>query len=499
MGATPDWVDPREDPRPPYQGPPRALAAEGELLELIDACKQGRIYDVERWIKAGRPLQLDPDVDARIRRKPTPLSLSISSGTLDLTRLLLCNGYRQDLESSPPLDAALTQRRWDLLELLLEWGGDPASADVELILGTYQRSIFELFWNMGVDLEDGRTLAYVLADSTRNRPLYGFVKNYRERDPRIQRGLDTALGHALCGGNDKAVSLCMWAGANPRRRVEDIRWGPEPEDEWITGFESAVMFDEAKYLKKMGFDADRDDPQSLYEHVCGPKVLDLLVKAAPPRDWNVIVQRVLTRYANSRRLGFDNTDLGDVLRMFELGGRLTSLDRYLKRDLRQIFLSLYESDAKQLFDLLRDPTKVAPDTFLAFISQEKVAGRILTWKKRDGVDKDFLATIATTKGMPASIKREARTRIRPPERVMRTHTLLVDHGEERLFAREEFYEIVWITPLSRLAERFGISGNAILKRCKTMNVPTPPRGYWQREKGGYRVTKTPLPRLGSSD
>ena len=111
-----------------------------------------------------------------------------------------------------------------------------------------------------------------------------------------------------------------------------------------------------------------------------------------------------------------------------------------------------------------------PDTFLVFISQEKVANRILTWKKRDGVDRGFLETIATTRGMPASIKREARTRTQPPERVLRTHTLLIDHGEERLFSREEFYEVVWSTPLSRLAERFGISGNAIRKRCNDVKV-----------------------------
>jgi hypothetical protein len=88
-----------------------------ELSDLIAACKEGRLYDVERWIAAGRPLQLDPAIDARIRRKPTAMSLSIASGTLDLTRLLLCNGYRPDLEIRSPLDTALERLWWDLLHL----------------------------------------------------------------------------------------------------------------------------------------------------------------------------------------------------------------------------------------------------------------------------------------------------------------------------------------------------------------------------------------------
>ena len=49
MEANPWWVDPREDPSPPYCGPERPLAAdEAGLAELIIACKQGRLYNVER-------------------------------------------------------------------------------------------------------------------------------------------------------------------------------------------------------------------------------------------------------------------------------------------------------------------------------------------------------------------------------------------------------------------------------------------------------------------
>jgi hypothetical protein len=52
-----EFVDPRSNPESP-PGVPRELAAHGEdLRELIQLCLAGRVYDVERWIQEGRPIQ----------------------------------------------------------------------------------------------------------------------------------------------------------------------------------------------------------------------------------------------------------------------------------------------------------------------------------------------------------------------------------------------------------------------------------------------------------
>ena len=77
----------------------------------------------------GTSTWVDPRVEARVRRKPTPLRISIEMGALDLTRLLLCDGYRTELDTDSPLNQALEHRRWDLLHLLLDWGADPAGAE----------------------------------------------------------------------------------------------------------------------------------------------------------------------------------------------------------------------------------------------------------------------------------------------------------------------------------------------------------------------------------
>ena len=40
-------------------------------------------------------------------------------------------------------------------------------------------------------------------------------------------------------------------------------------------------------------------------------------------------------------------------------------------------------------------------------------------------------------------------------------------------ARAELYELVWSTPLRRVAKEFGISDVALAKRCRRMAIPLP--------------------------
>lgn len=58
--------------------------------------------------------------------------------------------------------------------------------------------------------------------------------------------------------------------------------------------------------------------------------------------------------------------------------------------------------------------------------------------------------------------------------------------------RDELYRLVWETPMTRLAMRFGVSGNGLAKICDRLLVSYPPRGYWARLAAGQSVTKTNL-------
>ena len=103
----------------------------------------------------------------------------------------------------------LRNRRWDLLDLLLEWGADPKSVSVGDLFDSYNSKLFERFRELSVDLTAGHELAYALGYHTSNKPLFGYVKHHRD-DPKIQKELDIALAHHAKEENEKGVQLCLW-------------------------------------------------------------------------------------------------------------------------------------------------------------------------------------------------------------------------------------------------------------------------------------------------
>lgn len=69
--------------------------------------------------------------------------------------------------------------------------------------------------------------------------------------------------------------------------------------------------------------------------------------------------------------------------------------------------------------------------------------------------------------------------------------------QPRTMTREELYSAVWTTPMSRLAEEYGISGNGLAKICDREDIPYPPRGYWAKQAVGRAPKQTPLPKSSS--
>jgi hypothetical protein len=59
--------------------------------------------------------------------------------------------------------------------------------------------------------------------------------------------------------------------------------------------------------------------------------------------------------------------------------------------------------------------------------------------------------------------------------------------------REELYDLVWTEALALLAPKLGISDVGLKKRCESLGIPTPGRGYWARLAAGKGVKREPLP------
>jgi hypothetical protein len=69
-------------------------------------------------------------------------------------------------------------------------------------------------------------------------------------------------------------------------------------------------------------------------------------------------------------------------------------------------------------------------------------------------------------------------------------------SSHRQFTRQELHDLVWTTPIVKLAREFGLSDVGFRKTCIRHQVPTPPLGYWAKRDAGKPVRKIPLPPPG---
>ncbi len=60
------------------------------------------------------------------------------------------------------------------------------------------------------------------------------------------------------------------------------------------------------------------------------------------------------------------------------------------------------------------------------------------------------------------------------------------------FNREELYELVWSKTAKSILEKYDISNVDFQKLCKSMEIPVPKSGYWQKVQYGKSVSKEPL-------
>jgi hypothetical protein len=66
--------------------------------------------------------------------------------------------------------------------------------------------------------------------------------------------------------------------------------------------------------------------------------------------------------------------------------------------------------------------------------------------------------------------------------------------------RKQLFEIIWSTPISRLAKEYALSDNDIRKLCKRYDIPIPKNGYWSKLKFNKPVKKEKLnPIFGGVD
>ena len=66
-------------------------------------------------------------------------------------------------------------------------------------------------------------------------------------------------------------------------------------------------------------------------------------------------------------------------------------------------------------------------------------------------------------------------------------------SSEDTITRESLYEQAWSTPVTRIAERYGVSSSYLARIFTNLNIPRPPVEYWAQVAVGKRRTPPALP------
>lgn len=502
-----NFIDPRTNPSGSI--PPRSLrtTTEADMLEdLYRLCREGRLYDVERWIQQDRPLQLTKEAAANLRgRYKSALRIGLEQGNQALILLLLCNGYDPNGEAESPLSLALRSRRFDLVDLLLEWGADPHQVDPDDLFGTYRSDLFECFHELGVDLTADHAVAYALAYHTSNKPLFGFARRHRREDPRFQMELNIALAHHAGNGNKKGVSLCLWAGADPHVPVPSLRYGGSWVDEddetdeadRFVGFSAineACRSGNVEILERLAPDPSLDDFEDLYQAAGGGAVVEFLAKSRLPEDVGPLIQHHLWW------LGFDSREWRprDVIeRLFEVGARWENGTKENIAGVRHAVLKASDYSFVALLRLLAKSNYCSPEVLQelartpAMRRRMKKVGFIPSPQKKPGSDE--IRPTGSREVLKKCGIEIPRPKIPLPRRV--TIGRRRPNATELHLSREQLFKRVWSTPVSKLAQEWGLSDRGLGKACRKLQVPVPPRGYWAKVEAGKRVKRAQLSKL----
>lgn len=520
----PVFIDPREDPLPDGNRPRAPTTRDrDELTELLQLCREGRLYEIEQWIRAGRPLQLKDAPPAKGRHIPSPLEIALEAGSHALVFLLLCNGYDPTLEPDSPLDLALQARRWDLLDLLLEWGADPHRVELEDLFGTYRSDLFERFRALGVDLTDRHAIAWTLAEHTSNKPLFGFAKRHRKEDPTIQRELDTALAHHAGEANEKGVALSLWAGADPHAPVCNLRWGcdcgkedadDDDETEGDTAIERACRKGNLPILKRLGPDPERDNFDALYREARTETVVAFLTELALPEDADAVIRHHIWAICFDLGLGYRPwSSVRTLRRLFEAGVRWKDSSKEAIANVRRLVLGASDRAFIDLLKLLAEDDYCSPEILkelartpamrrrmkeVGFIPPDpeeetrrnrfrRSRPRPQPTRSREVRKKFGVEPKKPAKGKDKSSSRQLPRSVWIGSRRRGRRELRLD--------RKALFERVLSEPVSVVAKEWGLSDQGLRKACRRLQVPVPPRGYWAKRRAGHRVRRPRLPKL----
>lgn len=189
----------------------REILTSEEAKRFVGLCRAGKLYEIEDWIKSGKPLQVTAEF------KSTPLQIAIDRGFHSLIELLARNETCQEVLNGG-LAEAVSLRQMELIQLLLKHGAEIRAVPLIEVLEAWDPAIIRFFLERGADAVSGAPFARAFASRVRTtlRPFVEYRRAHPELAHELQKQADMALRYFCREGNLKWVSLMLWAGADPR-------------------------------------------------------------------------------------------------------------------------------------------------------------------------------------------------------------------------------------------------------------------------------------------
>ena len=334
-----------------------------------------------------------------------------------------------------------------------------------------------------------------------------FVKRHLADDPKFQTELDIALAHHAGEGNEKGALLCLWAGANPHTPVHNLRYyspnAAEPDGELdeddlgTSAIYEACQRGSAAILAKLGPDPARDDFDELYRSASDPDVIALLAKIAPPGNADAAIRSQIHRIS----WGFQDSwrAVNSLRRFFEVGARWEESSPDDLAYTRQTLLKLTDSTFVEVMQILsrddyccppilkelgRTPSIRARMKKVGFIPHDRDAQHSYS-QYRPPRSREVLAKFDVEVPKPKS---------QPKPQLPRSAVIGSGSRTIRL-DRRRLFDLVWSSPIERLATEWGLSGRGLAKACRRSLIPVPPRGHWAKAAAGQTMRQPKLPAL----
>jgi len=284
-----------------------------EIKPLNELCKAGKLFEVQEWIAAGKPVNLPPPKKGA--RAKCPLEISIERGFHSLVQVLLEGGASIDDPRYSPLSHAISEKRIDLVKLLIKQGADIKSVDMVEVFETWEPKMMDWFIDHDADVETGRPLAWALCYKIRTA--LGVLKRYKKRFPSFQEQANIALRHHCKERNLKWISLMLWAGADPYAKGLDF---PSEEDdpemyESALGWAAWRGIREVFEMKQVRLDPKHTLAPEILRDACyadNAAVLKLLLeKGFPPNNQKNGGSRLFGVLTNTMTWSFDFDPFSD--------------------------------------------------------------------------------------------------------------------------------------------------------------------------------------------